>query len=75
MREITGWSDDNEKDFLRTLGKWQNPESDNILSRRHKLEGYIASIPKRENWGKMNRDTIKTFAEYQLAEENAQACN
>ncbi len=61
--------DEDEKEFLRGLGKFQNPDATHLQSRAFNLSGYISALDKRVVWGHMNKDSIRAFAMEMLSQE------
>jgi len=54
-----GWTTENEISYLQNIGGWFAVITH---SRKEILQGYIDSALRRDDWGEVDRDTVRSYA-------------
>jgi len=52
------WTTENEISYLSGIGTWGKVAH----SRKEILQGYIDSALRRDDWGEVDRDTVRSYA-------------
>ena len=64
-KEDPKWTTGDEIKYLKGIGTWADYIT---LSKKGMIENYIKSTFSRENWGEVDRDTVRSYALEMLRE-------
>jgi len=59
IRKPETWTTENEISYLQNIGGWFAVTTH---SRKEILQGYIDSALRRDDWGEVDRDTVRSYA-------------